>query len=135
MASMRQSIGQVTGVHPSMDGSLELLGIEPLEEHARRLAALLTVAVKGRGRDRSHLERLDGHMRALRDVYVDLSDDVRRGERSSPAAEWLLDNFHIISAAARDIHHDLPPAFFRRLPRSPPTSSPACRASTRWRSS
>ena len=35
----------------------------------------------------------------------------------SPAAEWLLDNFHIISAAARDIHHDLPPAFFKRLPR------------------
>ena len=34
----------------------------------------------------------------------------------SPAAEWLLDNFHIISAAARDIHHDLPPSFFRRLP-------------------
>ena len=36
---------------------------------------------------------------------------------SSPAAEWLLDNFHIISAAARDIHHDLPPSFVRRLPR------------------
>ena len=35
----------------------------------------------------------------------------------SPAAEWLLDNFHIISAAARDIHHDLPASFFRRLPR------------------
>ena len=35
----------------------------------------------------------------------------------SPAAEWLLDNFHVISAAARDIQHDLPPSFFRRLPR------------------
>jgi cyclic beta-1,2-glucan synthetase len=33
-----------------------------------------------------------------------------------PAAEWLLDNFHIISTAARDIRHDLPPSFFRRLP-------------------
>ena len=116
MASMRQSIGQVTGVHRSMDGSLELLGIEPLEEHARSLAALLTVATKGRVRDRSHLERLDGHMQAMRHVYVDLSDDVRRGERSSPAAEWLLDNFHTISSAARDIRHDLPPAFYRRLP-------------------
>ncbi len=31
----------------------------------------------------------------------------------SPAAEWLLDNFHVVSAAARDIHHDLPPSFFR----------------------
>ena len=35
----------------------------------------------------------------------------------SPAAEWLLDNFHIVSAAARDIQHDLPPSYFRRLPR------------------
>ena len=94
MASMRQSISQVTGVHRSIDGSLELLGIEPLEEHARSLAALLTVAVKGRVRHQPHLERLDGHMQALRNVYVDLSEDVRLGERSSPAAEWLLDNFH-----------------------------------------
>jgi cyclic beta-1,2-glucan synthetase len=117
MTSLRQSIGQVTGVHRSMDGSLELLGIEPLEEHARSLAALLTVATKPQVRDRSHLERLDGHMQALRNVYVALTEDVHRGERSSPAAEWLLDNFHTISAAARDIRHDLPPAFYRRLPR------------------
>jgi hypothetical protein len=41
----------------------------------------------------------------------------------SPAAEWLLDNFHIISAAARDIQHDLPPSYFKRLPASPPTNS------------
>ena len=55
-------------------------------------------------------------MRALRDVYTALAEDARQ-EAMSPAAEWLLDNFHIISAAARDIHHDLPPSFFRRLPR------------------
>jgi Ser/Thr protein kinase RdoA (MazF antagonist) len=29
----------------------------------------------------------------------------------------LLDNFHIVLASLRDIHHDLPPSFFRRLPR------------------
>ena len=34
----------------------------------------------------------------------------------SPAAEWLLDNFHMVAAAARDVHHDLPPSFFRKLP-------------------
>jgi cyclic beta-1,2-glucan synthetase len=55
-------------------------------------------------------------MRVLRDVYTALAEDARQ-EPMSPAAEWLLDNFHIISAAARDIHHDLPPSFFRRLPR------------------
>ena len=93
----------------------ELLSIELLEEHARRLAALLSMAPQRAG-GRDHLRRLKEHMRALRGVYAALADDARR-EAMSPAAEWLLDNFHIIAAAARDIHHDLPPSFFRRLPR------------------
>jgi cyclic beta-1,2-glucan glucanotransferase len=50
-------------------------------------------------------------------IYTALSDDARRGEPPSPAAEWLLDNYHIVSAAGRDIVRDLPPSFFRRLPR------------------
>src|SRR4029077_15740302 len=57
------------------------------------------------------------HTRALREAYTLLADDAARGEPSSPAAEWLLDNFHIVIAALRDINHDLPPTFFRRLPR------------------
>jgi cyclic beta-1,2-glucan synthetase len=96
---------------------MELLGIEPLEEHARRLAALLTVKTRRYMSGGAHLKRLDAHMRALRSVYVALTDDARRGEQPSPAAEWLLDNFPMISSAARDIRHDLPPAFYRRLPR------------------
>jgi len=95
---------------------LELLGIELLEEHARRLAALLSLARRRRGSGRTHLRRLNEDARALREVYTALADDARR-ESVSPAAEWLLDNFHIIAAAARDIHHDLPASFFRRLPR------------------
>src|SRR5215211_2549085 len=94
----------------------ELLSIELLEEHARRLAALLSIAPRRRGSGRAHLRQLNAHMRALREVYKALANDART-EAMSPAAEWLLDNFHIVSAAARDIHHDLPPSFFRRLPR------------------
>jgi cyclic beta-1,2-glucan synthetase len=97
-------------------GSDELLSIELLEEHARRLAALLTLDGRRRGSGRIHLRQLAQNMRALREVYVALADDARE-EALSPAAEWLLDNFHIISATERDIHHDLPPPFFRRLPR------------------
>ena len=71
-------------------------------------------------------------MRALRAVYTTLAD--RRGhEAMSPAAEWLLDNFHLVSAAARDIHRTsrlvLQAAPLRRR-----TNSPDCRASMRWRS-
>src|SRR6184192_4750964 len=98
------------GVPRPTPGAIELLGIEPLEEYARRLAALLTVSSRGRGNSRAHLKRLRQHTRTLRQVYTSLADDAKRGEPSSPAAEWLLDNFHIVLAALRDIHHDLPPA-------------------------
>ena len=96
-------------------GGLELLGIELLEEHARRLAALLSLARSRRGSGRAHLRRLREDVSVLREVYRALAEDARR-DSVSPAAEWLLDNFHIITATARDIHHDLPPAFYRRLP-------------------
>src|SRR3954466_1331753 len=106
-----------TGVSRPAPGSIELLGIEPLEEHARRLAVLLTVSLRQRGDSRAHLKRLRQHAQTLRQVYTALAEDAKRGEPSSPAAEWLLDNFHIVVAALRDIRHDLPPGFFRRLPR------------------
>ncbi len=96
---------------------IELLGIEPLEEHARRLAALFTVSLRQRGGSAAHLKGLRQDAETLRQVYTSLADDAKRGEPSSPAAEWLLDNFHIVLAALRDVQHDLPPAFFRRLPR------------------
>ncbi len=95
----------------------EFLGLEPLEAHARRLAARLTAGRQRRGAaGRAPLARLTGHTAALRQAYTALAEDARRGEPLSPAAEWLLDNFYIITAAARDIHHDLPTSYFRRLP-------------------
>src|SRR6187549_3653860 len=98
-----------------LSGSVELLSIELLEEHARRLAALLSIAPRG-GNGRVHLQQLAADMRALRQVYTALAQEAHR-ESLTPAAEWLLDNFHLVSASARDIQHDLPRAFFRRLPR------------------
>jgi glyoxylase-like metal-dependent hydrolase (beta-lactamase superfamily II) len=60
---------------------------------------------------RTHLRQLMAHMHAPRETYTLLAEDARR-EPMPPAAEWLLDNFHIATAAARDIQHDLPPASF-----------------------
>jgi cyclic beta-1,2-glucan synthetase len=94
----------------------ELLSIDQLEEHARRLAALLSVVPGSSIARRTHLRQLNGHMQALRNVYKQLAQDSDQ-ETLSPAAEWLLDNFHIVSAAAKDVQHDLPPSFYRRLPR------------------
>src|SRR5262245_12988989 len=71
----------------------ELLGIERLERYARRLAALLTVTYRRRGSSGA-LKTLRDHTQALRHIYSLLTDDARRGEPVSPAAEWVLDNFH-----------------------------------------
>jgi cellobiose phosphorylase len=104
-------------VTPSTGSRIELLGIEPLEEHARRLAALFTVSRGRRGGASAHLKRLRDDTRALRQIYAALTEDAKLGEPCSPAAEWLLDNFHLVVAAIRDIQHDLPTSFVRRLPR------------------
>lgn len=95
---------------------VELLGIDLLEEHGRRLAALLTVARRPQASGRAHLRHLAENMRALRATYRALADDASGGESASPATEWLLDNFHIVAATGRDILNDLPPSFFQRLP-------------------
>jgi cellobiose phosphorylase len=103
-------------VPDSLSGRIELLGIELLEERARRLAGLFTVTRRPRSNRRAHLRRLAENRRVLRATYRALADDVSGGEPASPATEWLLDNFHIVETAGRDIVRDLPPSFFRRLP-------------------
>src|SRR5688572_22593432 len=102
---------RATGVTKAraMTGVVELLSIDLLEEQARRLAAVFAIAPRGGGTGRAHLRQLKAHMRALRAVYTSLADEAQR-EATSPAADWLLDNFHLVSAAARDIQHDLPPS-------------------------
>ena len=39
------------------------------------------------------------------------------GRRVTPAAEWLLDNYHLVEAQILEIREDLPPGFYRLLPK------------------
>ena len=95
----------------------ELLGVERLEERARALAAGYTLARNpGRGPPRL-LRRLSDHTRVLRHAYRVLAGDVRRGGPIAPAAEWLLDNFHLVEGEMREIRHDLPTRYYRELPK------------------
>ncbi len=41
------------------------------------------------------------------------------GRPITPAAEWLLDNYHVIEEQIREIRVDLPPGFYRELPKFP----------------
>jgi cyclic beta-1,2-glucan synthetase len=52
----------------------------------------------------------------LRAAYRTLADDVRAGQFVGTAAEWLLDNFHLVQAEISDIRLNLPRTFARTLP-------------------
>jgi len=95
----------------------ELLSVEHLEERARVLAASYTVARNPRRRPRRFLPRLEENAKVLRHAYRELASDVRKGEPVAPAAEWLLDNFHLVEAEAAEARRNLPPRYYLELPK------------------
>jgi hypothetical protein len=94
----------------------ELLSIERLDERALGLAASLTVDPDPRHRARDTFPRFDDNVRVLRAAYRTLADDVRTGQFVVPAADWLLDNFHLVTAEISGIRRNLPRTYSRTLP-------------------
>ena len=94
----------------------ELLSIERLEERALALAASFTIDPSPWRRARNIFPRFDDNARVLRDAYLTLADDVRTGQVVTAAAEWLLDNFHLVTSEIRNIHQHLPGTYYRQLP-------------------
>jgi cyclic beta-1,2-glucan glucanotransferase len=94
----------------------ELLSIERLEERALALAASFTIDPNPRHRARSIFPRFEDNIRVLRGAYRTLADDVRTGQFVPPAAEWLLDNFHLVTAEGTQIRENLPRTYYRELP-------------------
>ena len=95
----------------------ELLGVERLEERARALAAEFTLARDPRRGPPRLLRRLADDARTLRLVYRALARDVRDGYPITPAAEWLLDNFHLVEGELREIRRYLPTRYYLELPK------------------
>jgi cyclic beta-1,2-glucan synthetase len=93
------------------------LSIERLEERAKALAARFTVDPNPRGLSRSVLPRLEDNSRVLRAAYRILAEDVHEGEHITAAAEWLLDNFHLLASEIRDVQQNLPRGYYRELPK------------------
>ncbi|NOT27375.1 MAG: hypothetical protein HOP16_14885, partial [Acidobacteria bacterium] len=96
-----------------------LLDLGRLREFAADLARQLTVTRTRplSGARAAHLKLITRQLGILADVYQEVADDVHRGETISPSAEWLLDNYHLISSEALSLRRDLPPGYYRRLPR------------------
>ena len=94
----------------------ELLSIERLEERALALAASLTIDPSPRHRSLDTYPRFEDNVRVLRAAYRTLADDVRTGQSVVSAADWLLDNFHLVTSEISDIRRNLPRTYSRTLP-------------------
>jgi hypothetical protein len=55
--------------------------------------------------------------RVLDTAYRTLADDVHRGEQVTTAAEWILDNFHLVASEIRGVRQNLPRGYYRELPK------------------
>src|SRR4029453_13197825 len=93
----------------------EFFSVERLEQYAQTLAAQhKTVTRKGRAQ---LLPRLEDNGRKLEAAYKALVEALREGRTISPAAEWLVDNYHIVEEQLREIRQDLPKSYYHELPK------------------
>jgi cyclic beta-1,2-glucan synthetase len=61
--------------------------------------------------------RVRDNSRVLLECYRTLAEEIL-GERTvTPAAEWLVDNFHLVEEQLREIREDLPAGYYRELPK------------------
>ncbi len=94
----------------------EIFGVARLEGHAESLARAQTVTDDPRsGRDLT--ARVRENQRVLNFAYHMLLQAVDDKRAITSAAEWLIDNFHIVRSQLKDIHEHLPPAYYRELPK------------------
>ncbi|MGH8699834.1 MAG: glycosyl transferase, partial [Burkholderiales bacterium] len=94
----------------------ELFSIERLEQHAESLAAAQPVTA-GPASGRSLAVRLKENESILLGAYRAIARAVGEGRAITPAAEWLLDNYHLVEEQIREIRDDLPPGYYRQLPK------------------
>ena len=94
----------------------ELFSVERLEQHAESLAAAQQITTTPISR-RSLAARLKDNEAVLLGAYRNIANTTRDGQATTPAAEWLLDNYHLVAEQIREVRDDLPPRYYRQLPK------------------
>jgi cyclic beta-1,2-glucan synthetase len=64
----------------------------------------------------SFTPQLRSNIARLRAAYQYIGTQANAGYDVSPAAEWLLENFHLLEAQFKEVFEGMPPGFFRALP-------------------
>ncbi|MCC7053405.1 MAG: hypothetical protein IT355_09060 [Gemmatimonadaceae bacterium] len=95
----------------------ELLGAEHLAARARALArGQRLAATRGPLRPARLLARLAQTREILRDAHTRLLAAAAMNADAGPAAEWLLDNFHVVLEHLQEVRSSLPGGYYRELP-------------------
>ena len=61
--------------------------------------------------------RVRDNGRVLLEAYRGIASAIREERAITPAAEWLVDNFHVVEEQIREIRDDLPRGYYRQLPK------------------
>jgi cyclic beta-1,2-glucan synthetase len=94
----------------------ELFSVERLEQHATALATEQRVTTAPQAR-RSLNARLSQNEAILLAAYRSIAAAAGEGAAITPAAEWLIDNYHLVEEQIRQIKDDLSPRFYKQLPK------------------
>jgi cyclic beta-1,2-glucan synthetase len=96
--------------------SAEIFGLERSRQHARSLAESQIVTDTPPAAY-SIIQRLDDNAKVLLDAYREICGAIADGRSVTPAADWLIDNYHIVEEQIQQTRADLPPGFYRQLPK------------------
>jgi cyclic beta-1,2-glucan synthetase len=96
--------------------SAEIFSVERLENHAESLARAQEISPpKTAGISlRSWLRTNAAGLGAAFHVLI---GQIRKGRAVTPAAEWLVDNYYIVDEHIRAVRRDLPPRYYKQLPK------------------
>ncbi len=94
----------------------ELFSVERLEQHAESLAVHQSVSPRQTS-GKPLAGRLRDNERVLLESYRATARAADEKHAITPAAEWLLDNYHLVEQQVREVRADLPPGYYRELPK------------------
>ncbi len=93
----------------------EIFGPERFAQHGRSLGATHRTKLAHDGSS-SFFPLLRSNIEILRQANRYIGLQAATGYDTSPAAQWLLDNFHLIEAQLHEVYEGLPRSYFRTLP-------------------
>jgi cyclic beta-1,2-glucan synthetase len=112
----RKALKETLSLHQQDTISAELFGKDRFTQHAHSLARSQITTVDPVS-VYSFIKRLNDNSAALRRNYEDVVSAVEAGKTVTPAAEWLIDNYHLVEQHVHQTRADLPAGFYRQLPK------------------